>query len=198
MKARRFKVGRRLPVAGAAVLAGLLGPLSVAWACTGASASTSLSPASGVAGSTVVVTGANYAPGTVEVRWGGVTGPILGTTPGGNFTSTVKVPAEAPAGVYYLVAVQRDGAGGVESKVADTFEVTGGPAGASDAVPQGQSLWSGSSSGLGTDVPQSGGPSPFVIGGAALAVGMVGLFGGFTLLAISRRRVPVTSRRDES
>jgi len=189
-------------VGGFASLAALAGLGSSAWACTGAAASTSISPKVGLVGGQVTVAGTGYGQAPVEIRWSGTTGPLLATAQGPNFSVKVDVPADAAPGMFYIAAVQRDGAGGVSYKVADTFEVTGpavatapSSAGPSAASATGD-LWSGFAQGpapdSSTDVitPAESSTSPnLAIGVGLMGVGSAVLFGGFAVAAVRRRRV---------
>jgi len=189
-------------VGGFASLATLAGLGSSAWACTGSPASTSISPKVGLVGGQVTVAGTGYGQAPVEIRWSGTTGPLLATAQGPNFSVKVDVPADAAPGMFYIAAVQRDGAGAVSNKVADTFEVTGpaastapSPAGPSAASATGD-LWSGFAQGPGpvpsTDVTTPADPSTspnLAIGVGLMGVGSAAVFGGFAVAAVRRRRV---------
>lgn len=60
---------------------------------------------SGYAGTQVTVEGREFDPSSVEVRWNSRTGRILATGQGPSFSTVVTIPADAPAGVHYLVAM---------------------------------------------------------------------------------------------
>ena len=187
---------------GFALLAAGTGVASTAWACSVAAASTSISPKVGAAGTEVTVSGSSYAPGPVEIRWNGASGPVLATTQGPNFSQVVTVPAETTGGMAYIAAVQRDGAGAVTYKVADTFEITDPVAagtaasGVSSATATGD-LWSGFAPGSAPSTsadattPASGAsPSSWnlTLGFGLMVVGSGALFGGFALAEVRRRR----------
>jgi hypothetical protein len=128
VQASRRAIAAVLTLAAAGVCGATL-----AWACT-PSAGISLSPASGSAGSQVVVDGSLFAPGPVEIRWGGSGGPILATTVGPTFAVNVTIPA-APAGARTILAVGRDGSGAVAGEAASAFTVTGGTNGSGNSGP---------------------------------------------------------------
>jgi len=189
-------------VGGFASLAALAGVGSSAWACTGAAASTSISPKVGMVGAQVTVAGTGYAGAPVEIRWNGTTGPLLATAVGPNFSVAVNVPANTAPGMFYIAAVQRDGAGGVSYKVADTFEVTA-PATATPTSSAGPSaasatgdLWSAFAPGS-EPVPSSdvttAAESPtsrnLAIGVGLMGIGSAAVFGGFAVATVRRRRV---------
>lgn len=88
---------------------GLLGA-SLAWACTGEGTISSLSAASGPAGSQVTVNGTSFAHSTtVLIRWGANDGPILAQPAPPSFAATVTVPDVAP-GLYMIFAQGWSGA----------------------------------------------------------------------------------------
>lgn len=97
---------RRKVVAGASLVALLLGGASMAWACT-RSPAIYLSPAFGQAGSQTQVNGGSFLPGEpVEIHWGSKDGPVIGrATAGANYSFSVAVVIPpARDGVYYVVA----------------------------------------------------------------------------------------------
>lgn len=185
-----------------ALLAAVTGVAATAWACSVASASTSISPKVGAPGSEVTVSGANYAHGPVEIRWNGASGPVLATTQGPDFSQVVNVPPGATAGMAYIAAVQRDAAGAVTYKVADTFEITD-PAAAATAtsgVPSATAtgdLWSGFAAGPGLSTsddaatapaPDSSSSRNLALGVGLMGAGTAALFGGLALAVVRRRR----------
>ena len=202
------RVRRRITVVAFMSLAAIAGVASAAWACTAAPPVTSISPKVGQPGTEVRVAGMNYDAGPVEIRWNGATGPVLATAEAvgkkgaASFSQVVNVPADMAGGMYYMVAVQRDTAGSVVYKVADTFEVTA-PA-ASAAMPSVSSasatgdLWSAFAPG--SEVATSGDSTTAATGAdsstsrnLALGVGLMGigtaaLLGGFAVDVARRRR----------
>ena len=189
-------------VGGFTSLAAIAGVASAAWACTAAAPVTSISPKVGQPGAEVRVAGTNYAAGPVEIRWNGATGPVLATAQGPSFSQVVNVPADMAGGMYYMVAVQRNTAGSVVYKVADTFEVSA-PA-ASAATPSVSSasatgdLWSAFAPGaevatLGDSTTAATGADSSTSRNLALGVGLMGigtaaLLGGFAVAVARRRR----------
>lgn len=194
--------------AGCASLA-LVGAASSAWACTAASAHTSISPTVGQPGQSVTVSGTNYAAAPVEVRWNGAEGAVLGTAMGPNFVVEVTVPAQAAGGMFYITAVQRDANGATAYKVADVFEVTA-PAQTGD-VAQGQApltapsdLWSAVAPSRlvpsdDLNAPASGTSSTSsrntALGAGLLAVGSATVLGALVVPMGRRRRVMATNRK---
>jgi len=193
---------RRTAVAAVGGIA-TLGVASAAWACTAAAPITSISPKVVEPTGQVTVSGTNYGPGVVEIRWNGATGPVVATAKGPSFSQIVNVPAGTPSGMFYVAAVQRDAAGSVLFKVADTVEVTA-PAASSAASPSVSSasatgdLWSGFAPGTGPSLSvdsttaASGADSStsrnLAFGVGLMGVGTAALFGGFALAVARRRR----------
>ncbi len=99
-------------LAGAAGAAGVLIPVSAAWAPH--VAQLVVTPTTFKAGDTVGVFGPNGYGSTnpVEIRWDAVDGPVLGSfrTTGGGFATwgpgTVTIPADAKPGIHTLWATQ--------------------------------------------------------------------------------------------
>lgn len=121
----RSLVTRRTGSAVAVVFAFALASASVAWGCasiqpkfTGSEGQTS----SGPAGSQVTVTGSNFNPGPVDVRWNSKTGALLAQPMGPNFSVAVKIPDTATVGAHYILAVPTTG-----STATMPFEVTRAP-----------------------------------------------------------------------
>ena len=81
-----------------------------------------LSPATGLPGSTVTVTGTGFAAGEVEIRWGSESGELLATATGPDFSVDVTVPPDAPPNSHPVVAVVREGSGVSTSNA--PFQVT--------------------------------------------------------------------------
>ncbi len=100
-------------LAGAAGAAGVLLPVSAAWAPH--VAQLQVTPTTFKAGDTVGVFGPNGYGSTnpVEIRWDAVDGPVLGSfrTTGGGFATwgpgTVTIPADAKPGIHTLWATQK-------------------------------------------------------------------------------------------
>lgn len=190
---------RRTILVGFTSLAAVALIASAAWACTGSAPATSISPKAAEPGAQVTVSGTNYAAAPVEVRWNGVPGPVLATAQGPHFSQAVTLPADAAPGMFYLTVVQRDAAGSVTYKVADTVEVTAPASDAGTAAPSTASatgdLWSGfgtasgpSASGNAATPAPSSGSGNMALGMGLMAVGGVALLGGFALAEVRRRR----------
>ena len=96
------------------------------WACTPA-ASVAVDPARGFAGEQATVQVRWFLDRRVEVRWDSVSGPLLASASGPDFSVSVAVPRVAP-GTYTILAVSRsEGAAHVARA---SFTVTGtNPAG---------------------------------------------------------------------
>lgn len=203
MKALRGS--RKAAAAGFAMLLGLIGVASFAWACTPQAEVAPLVVQSGAPGTRVPVTGLAAKPGPIQVRWNSPKGPVLGTgvaaiTPTGlNFATEVTIPEAAP-GVYYLVVNTNDG-----GTARAAFEVLSPNAAAPTAaaptpalVPGTEALWDG----LGNSSPVAGpetsvgspGGSGMAVGAGMAAVGLVGMFAGFTTVALRRQRRLATGR----
>lgn len=108
---------RRITCIGVGLAAVGLLMAATAWACTGtgslnpASLPAGTYPAAGEAGRTVTVTGQGYTVGKeVRVHWDATDGVVLTTVTPANttpqFAVGVTIPADATAGVHYLIAVQ--------------------------------------------------------------------------------------------
>ncbi len=170
----------------------VVGTASFAWACTAPSATNNLSSQIGAPGSRITVTAANFGAtaGPREIRWNSISGPLLATAEGADFSVPVTVPADAKPGVYYIVALARGADGGFEAKVSQTFEVTASAAGASakpDATGGASSFADERAPGLVGSSPD-GRSSGMSAGVALLAVGLVALFSAFGALEMGRRR----------
>lgn len=95
---------RHRTLAGAAVVALVIGGASLAWACTRLPTIT-LSPSAGRAGSQTQVTGKAFLPAEpIEVHWNGIEGDVIAHAIGPDFSVAVTIPAGVADGVYYLVA----------------------------------------------------------------------------------------------
>src|SRR5262245_15199811 len=100
---------RRWGMTFGVVAAMLVALASAAWACTAWTSMSPLSVPAGGPGTTVRVT-AKVPTGPAEIRWDGITGPLLGTAEveDGSFTREVRIP-DAPAGVHYVVVTNAAG-----------------------------------------------------------------------------------------
>lgn len=184
---------KRVTLVGFVTVAVSLMVLSAAWACTGQPQVFSVSPLTATAGSEVTMRGNEVAEGTpIELRWNGVAGPKLAEATAaetGNFVLAFTVPADAEPGVYSLMVVA--GQGEAEAGVGrTTFEVAADPQAASAAggpgTPQG---FHAPVDSVGLDVPASPASATALTAGVLLlAVGASGLFGGFAVATVSRRR----------
>ncbi|MDQ6749508.1 MAG: hypothetical protein M3Z33_01940 [Actinomycetota bacterium] len=101
---------RWLGALGGCLLVPLVFAVSWAWACAppdvgipATSPSLTLSPTSGLAGSTTTVTGKSFSSGPVEIRWESSSGPLLVSVTGPDFVTSVTVPA-ATSGGHHIVA----------------------------------------------------------------------------------------------
>ena len=103
-----------------AVLVGL-----VAGGPAGAATELTLSPASGPPGTEFVVTGSGFAPLPVEIRWGGLSGPVIATATGPAFSVPAVVP-DSPTNSVPVMAVVTDGT--AVSSSSASFQVTAGEA----------------------------------------------------------------------
>lgn len=107
------------------VLAVAVGVGLVAGGPTEAATQVTLSPASGPPGTEFVVTGTGFAALPVEIRWGGLTGPVIATAMGPAFSVTAVVP-DSPPNSHPVMAVVTDG--NAVSTSSASFQVTGGKA----------------------------------------------------------------------
>lgn len=170
----------------------------VAWACT-AVPSCAGAPDSGPAGTRVTLNCIGFnQQSPVEIRWGGSDGPVVGSTEtsarDGSFAVSFTPPADAPADVHYVVAVQRDAAGSVLRKASTTFELTTPGEAAGTARSALDNVWAGFSSskadvgapGTGAEAPTSN--NAFALGSILLAVGMISMaLAGVALIRRPRR-----------
>ena len=111
-------------VLGLAVGVGVLGAGPAA-----AATELTLSPASGPPGTEFVVTGTGFAALPVEIRWGGLTGPVIATAVGPAFSVPAEVP-DSPPNSHPVLAVVTDG--GSVSTSSASFQVTTGDAPAAE------------------------------------------------------------------
>lgn len=107
-------------VAAAVVTVALLGlgPASAATVLT-------VSPASGPPGTEMVVTGSGFAALPVEIRWGGLSGPVIATAAGPAFSVPATVPDSLPNSVPVMAVVTN---GNSVSTSSASFQVTAGDA----------------------------------------------------------------------
>ncbi|MDP1805925.1 MAG: hypothetical protein Q8K72_12210, partial [Acidimicrobiales bacterium] len=91
----------------------------------GAATELRLSPASGPPGTAFVVTGTGFAALPVEIRWGGLSGPVIATAMGPAFSVPGVVP-DSPPNSHPVLAVVTDG--GSVSTSSASFQVTAGEA----------------------------------------------------------------------
>lgn len=131
MKKRRVKI--RLALLAAALSASLWA--SFAWACVPYPLLTVGPRSSGPVGTDVKVSGVSFAPGQIEVRWNAIDGPVLGTAGDPDFSLNAKIP-QADEGMYAIVALTRDGDGGVSSLARASFLVTGPDGSAPELRPE--------------------------------------------------------------
>lgn len=117
MLARR---GRLLCLATAALA---LGAAAMAWACVPGSY-LHAGPTFGAPGSSFTITGQEFDGGSVEIRWGSDSGPLLASAQAAAFSVSVQVPANAADGVYLVFALTRNADGSVREMNRTPFEVT--------------------------------------------------------------------------
>lgn len=153
---------RRRALAGMAVITFVLSGASLAWACT-RQPSLTISPGFGKAGSQAQVTGKAFTPGEpVEIRWNSTGGPVIGRAVGSNFTVAVTIPADASAGVYYVVATAPTTRGQIAFQVRSTSSAQSG-----DPAPEGGGETSGTADGSdGGSSGESGSSSATASGGS--------------------------------
>lgn len=118
--------------------------MGLASACTPA-AYIQISPRSGPAGLVTTVSAGSFWPGPVQIRWNGADGPLLGDAQGPNFSVSVTIPAAAPPGVHYVMAVQTASLGTFKASV--PFEVSGAEGGTEPGTATQRAAGSGSVSG---------------------------------------------------
>ncbi|MDQ6839056.1 MAG: hypothetical protein M3137_12190 [Actinomycetota bacterium] len=188
---------RRVLVAGAGGAVALMALAATAWACT-SSPTMTLQPAANAAAAgsgstpgafaaaapastvTVKMTGGAWASDeAVQIHWNGLTGPLLATTQGGNFSMPIQVPKVAP-GVYYVTASDPAGS----TRVSQALEVTG-PATSPVRAPVAP---------LTHPVAQQGGNN-LMLGAGLLGGGLVAMLSVVALTTFGRRRASVSRRR---
>lgn len=119
---------RKVFLGGVAACAVALTAFSVAWACS-PGGGISVEPGGGPAGSTVVVSGSGFETtaaggnGPVQIRWNSMSGPVLATANGPDFSVNVGIPETAQSRTYYVVAVQELATGATRT-APDSFQVT--------------------------------------------------------------------------
>ena len=91
----------------------------------GAATELTLSPASGPPGTEFVVTGTGFAALPVEIRWGGLNGPVIATAMGPAFSVRAVVP-DSPPNSHPVMAVVTEG--NSVSTSSASFQVTTGEA----------------------------------------------------------------------
>jgi len=177
---------RRVGVAvAAAVLGTVLVLAGLAWACTNFVRIDSLVPATNSASTTptAAVRGSGAAAGaTVELRWNGIEGPVIGRAKAdqsGAFSAEASIPDVSP-GIYTVIA--NDGHNPVGRAA---IEVGASPGGAVLATPAaGAGFTAHPAPGFGS--PSAGFPPQ--LGITILAVGLGALASGFALVTVRRRR----------
>jgi hypothetical protein len=177
MRGRR--AGYRVAVVITVSLAGWYG---AAFACTPTAGVYTVASGTATAGSTIEVAGRDIPSNApVEIRWNGVRGNVMAaaTPANGAFSVPVRIPEVAP-GVYALTMITANaGIGRTAVEV-----MPRGLTPALNAVP----TWASGSSRSSDPEPASN--SVGSNGVVLLAVGLVGLFAGSTVMVVRRRRVP--------
>jgi hypothetical protein len=121
--------------------------------------------ASGPAGATVEIVGANFEMDEAELRWNGLDGVLLAKASGSSFSTSVTIPDE-PEGLYTLLAISRGAQGEIFEVARTPFSVTS--TGLDDAEESSPSpTESGSSSPV---LPMLAGAGLVVLAGAGGAV----------------------------
>ena len=152
----------------------------VAWACVPQPMLLVEPKASAAAGANVTVGGLNFGR-RAEIRFNGVSGPLLDTASGEQFKAKVRVP-RAPAGLYTLVALTRDQSGSVSGMATASLEITD-----ARGDRQGASSAGAGRAGSGpSDEASSDGVSHVLVAGGAL---VLLLLGGLTGALLARRRL---------
>ena len=95
---------------------------AMAWACS-PQAYIFLSSTGGHAGQRMTVNGHGFIDGPVQIRWNGAYGALVGTTRGPDFSTTIRVPANAAPGIAYIHGVARDAAGRLVGDAVKAFRV---------------------------------------------------------------------------
>lgn len=98
-----------------------------AWACVPQPNLVTLQPhSSGPQGTEVTVNGVGFDPGSAEVRWNSVDGPLLGEGDGPTFSIPVKIPT-ATEGLYTVVVLSRQPGGAIGNTGTAAFQVIDPP-----------------------------------------------------------------------
>lgn len=180
---------RRITMASLALTALGAVLLSTAWACTGQPQVFSVTPLAATAGSEVTMRGGLVAPGReLELRWNGVTGPTLTRTvvdEEATFAMAFTLPEDAEPGVYSVVAVSDDQGVGVGRSA---IEVLADPGAEQAAVGSAEGFAAEEAPGLNVADQADPVTAPLVAGVALLSLGVAGLFAGFALATVQRRR----------
>lgn len=120
-------VRRRILSTGVGLMWGVVAVLIAAgnasWACVPQPLLTVLPRSSGPSGAQVTLEGLHFT-GAVEIRWNAVDGPLVANATGAPFSVVGTIP-DATAGLYALIAFERDPAGGIVGVTRSAFEVTG-------------------------------------------------------------------------
>lgn len=169
----------------------------MAWAWTGQPQVYSVTPLAATAGSEVTMRGGLVAPGhELELRWNGVAGPKLAETTvedDGTFAMSFTLPADAEPGVHTVIAAS-EGVGVGVGVGRSAVEVVAHPL--DEPAAAGDGFVAGEAPGL-QAAEQSGTPAALIAGAALLTVGAVGLFGGFAVTTVQRRRALARSYQSQ-
>lgn len=175
--------GRRAGYGFAVVVTvSLAGWYGGAFACTPTAGVYTVASETATVGSTIEVAGRDIPSNApVEIRWNGVRGNVMAaaTPANGAFSVPVQIPDVAP-GVYALTMITANAGIG---RTAVEVTSPGRTPGLSAARPGA----SASSRSLAPEPASNGVGSSGVV---LLAVGLVGLFAGSTVMVVRRRRVP--------
>lgn len=174
--------------AGLLCLVGLAVGAGAAWACVPQPMLLVEPQASARPGETLMVRGLNF-DRKAEIRFNGVSGPLLSSPSGERFKAKVKVP-RAPGGLYTLVALNRDQSGGVSGMASAPLEIA-----AAGGERRGDSSARPGTAGSGSGQADDGSPdgvSPALAAGGGLTLIALGALTG-ALLASRRPRSPGSS-----
>jgi hypothetical protein len=141
-----------------------LGVAAVGWACVPGSY-LHAGPSFGPPGSSFTISGQEFDGGSVEIRWGSQTGPLLASASGSAFSVSVQAPADAVDGVYLVFALTRNADGSVRETNRTPFEVT--RTGAAGVVADGGWGQQKTDPGARTPAPATSPLAPTVSKGAA-------------------------------
>jgi len=156
---------------------------AVAWACTAQTVITELRPASGPAGTNLLIAGRT--DGTpLAIHWNSAEGPTVAAAPGGQFSVAAAIPADAKPGFYFLMA---------NGRALQTFEVTG--PGQSQAPQRAVGdLWSGFGANPANSLEAAAAPGrstsqPMrMVGATLLGIGLVTSLAALTIFATAKSR----------